>query len=274
MSKDMICPKCYYSVDKWVPYCPKCRMPYAFGLKPRTVEVSPQNSPFINSKSVKKAIIKRIPTELIDSVLRGGIARGTADLWHGGPGCGKTTIALQCAGAIAKQNKVVVFLQVEEILKEQRGRLSSYSKLEEAYDSGFYFLVEKTWDGFLSKIKLVKNKIDIVFVDSVNALEMGKSLWDKVQSLTNFAHKTNTAVVMIMHVNKGMQIAGRKDNEHLVDGILEFSALKKGTTKVVVKKGRYYPLREEKLLELHEGIGFEEPTIKEDKNETQENAKV
>lgn len=265
MSQDFICPHCYYVADKWHPYCPKCKKPYPYGIRPRTVKrLSTQDSPFINSRNVKSAVIKRIPTELIDSVLWGGIARGTADLWNGGPGCGKTTIALQCAGNIAKQGKVVIFLQVEEILKEQRGRLSNYSKLEEAYDSGFYFMVEKTWDGFLSKIKLVKNKIDIVFVDSVNALEMGKSLWDKVQSLTNFAHKTNISVEMIMHVNKSMQIAGKKDNEHLVDGILRFDVAKKGTTKITIQKGRYYPLREEKLLELHKGVGFEEPTIKED----------
>lgn len=161
----------------------------------------------------------------VDRVLGGGLVPGSFVLLGGDPGIGKSTILMQMAGGLAKQDLHVLYASAEEsvsqtALRAQRLGVKS-SNVEIASESNLELLVE-----------LVKKKSpDILIVDSIQTVFLPNlqsapgsvsQVRESAAYLMALAKNQNISIFIVGHVTKEGTIAGPKVLEHMVDTVLSF----------------------------------------------------
>lgn len=163
--------------------------------------------------------------EELNRVLGGGLAQGSFVLLGGAPGIGKSTLLLQMAGGLAKNQCRVLYMSGEESISQTANRahrLGIRSELIEiASESNLQTILEQT-----------KNKKpDVLVVDSIQTvylpdLEAAPGSVSQVREcaghLMGLAKQENITVILIGHVTKDGNIAGPKVLEHMVDCVLSF----------------------------------------------------
>lgn len=209
------------------------------------------------SKALKKNDAKRISCQIADAdlVLGGGLIPGSLSLLAGQPGIGKSTLAMQMAINIAK-NEPVLYVSGEESAHQVAARAArlgkSTSQLHLASSVGAEDVAATVAGG----------KYKVVFVDSIQTMVVSgvESAAGSVSQITNSTHvlmasakKSNTAVVLVGHVTKEGSIAGPKVLEHIVDVVLNLEGDRYGGFKVLrAIKNRFGATSEAGIFEMGE----------------------
>ncbi len=224
-----LCQSCGVSAHKWAGQCPGC------GEWNTLVEragsgrsaMSATASPAVALADVDAAPQRLAPTgvEQLDAVLGGGLVPGSVTLLGGEPGIGKSTLLVQAAGAIARGDKVVLYVSAEESVaqvRERAGRLRSVA-------DGVFITDAVDVHNIIAEID--KLRPDVVIVDSIQSVyqpsQPGTSgsvtqVREAAQSLVRVARATSTSIVLVGHVTKEGNLAGPRVLEHVVDTVLTF----------------------------------------------------
>lgn len=200
---------------------------------------------------------QRLPSGMpdVDTVLGGGIVRGSVTLIAGQPGIGKSTLLLQLADAVATKNRVL-YVSGEEsghqvgLRAERLGVKAQHLALA----------TTNATDDIAATI--TKGDYDFVIVDSVQTIATNavSSAAGSVGQITNSAHlliaaakQTGTAIILVGHVTKEGMIAGPKVLEHVVDVVLQLEGDRYGGFKVLrATKNRFGPTTEAGIFEMDE----------------------
>jgi DNA repair protein RadA/Sms len=263
-----VCQNCGVSYPKWTGKCDNCgewntlveQAPVAAGKSAvaRSAtsgrELTPQT---MNSITVEETQ-KRMSTGYgdLDLVLGGGILPGGVLLMAGQPGIGKSTLLLQVANEVGKQQSVLYASGEESAgqvkLRAERLGANTHEQL--------HFVASTSADDIAATIRTSKYRL--VIIDSIQTLSLNEitSAPGTVSQITNSsnviiraAKEAGAAVVLVGHVTKEGSIAGPKVLEHLVDVVLQFEGDRYGGFKVVrAVKNRYGSTNEAAIFEMYE----------------------
>jgi DNA repair protein RadA/Sms len=213
----------------------------------------------IISEVVKKSSdVKRIPSEdvQLDTVLGGGFVPGSVVLLAGQPGIGKSTILMQVAYALSKNNSVL-YVSGEESAHQVASRAQRLGAVNEELK-----LASSTSADDIAKT-ILEDQNNVVIVDSIQTLSVEgissasgtvSQITNSTQLLTKAAKQSNTVLILVGHVTKEGSIAGPKVLEHSVDTVLQFEGDRYGGFKVIRSvKNRYGSTNEAAIYEMEEG---------------------
>ena len=264
-----VCQQCGAAYGKWQGRCDNCgewntlieQVPTSTAQS--SVAKAGQSGKKLNVQPIKDAKAdtknsKRISTgvEDLDTVLGGGIVRGSVTLLAGQPGIGKSTILLQLAAHIAKDHPVL-YISGEEsahqvALRASRLGADTNERLDFAASTSANDIAATIQDGGYG----------LVIVDSIQTMSVDEmtSAPGTVSQITNSsnvliraAKSAGSAVILVGHVTKEGSIAGPKVLEHLVDVVLQFEGDRYGGFKVVrAAKNRFGSTSEAAIFEMYE----------------------
>ena len=181
------------------------------------------------SKPLKINEIERNPEERIvtynkelDTVLGGGLVKGSVLLLGGEPGIGKSTLLLQIALSISQK---VLYVSGEE----SQSQIKMRAERIQSSESNCLILTETNTQQIFKNIEEVRP--EFLIIDSIqtlhtNSIEASPGSISQIREATaeliKYAKETATPVLLIGHINKEGQIAGPKILEHMVDVVLQF----------------------------------------------------
>lgn len=189
----------------------------------------------------------------VDTVLGGGFVAGSVNLIAGQPGIGKSTLLLQLADVLAKQQSIL-YVSGEESAHQiglRAERLGVDTKQLELATS-------TTTEDIAATIAEGSHRL--VIVDSIQTISCNgiASAAGTVSQITNSTHlltaaakQTNTALILVGHVTKEGSIAGPKVLEHVVDVVLQLEGDRYGGFKLLrAVKNRYGSTNEAGIFEM------------------------
>ncbi|MFB2623304.1 MULTISPECIES: DNA repair and recombination protein RadB [Methanothermobacter] len=119
----------------------------------------------------------RLPTgSSIDSILGGGVERGTITQFYGPPASGKTNIAIKLAVETSKRDKKTVFIDTEGGISVERIKQVSGSSFERVADNIIVFEpsgFKEQGEAIQRTLNVLKNhgdSVDLIVLDSAVAL--------------------------------------------------------------------------------------------------------
>jgi DNA repair protein RadA/Sms len=196
---------------------------------------------------------ERIPTKNneLDTVLGGGLVRGSVTLLGGEPGIGKSTLLLQIALSIPHK---VLYVSGEESQSQIKMRAERLDK----NSSECLILTETNTQNIFRTIEEVDP--DLLVIDSIQTLHTNSidaspgsisQIRESAAELIKFAKETATPVLLIGHINKEGQIAGPKILEHMVDVVLQFEGDRNHTYRILrSQKNRFGSTAELGIYEM------------------------
>ncbi len=165
-----------------------------------------------------------------------GFIRGGVYLLAGEPGIGKTTLAIQILGELAKQRIKALYITTEQGLGDLKRAVmrihgSEDGQLPDPIRENFFFddTIEDidNLPRFLARRVLTEGEeyhgIQAIVVDSVQGRGLASTATQKYRALYEFAENAKAqrlVTILIGHVTKKGQIAGPKDLEHNVDCVM------------------------------------------------------
>lgn len=170
---------------------------------------------------------QRISTGMseVDRVLGGGLVRGSYILLGGDPGIGKSTLVMQIAGALTRQNAQVLYISAEESVQQTALRARRLGLKDERVD----LASESSLDIILDTA--LERKPDVLIIDSIQTVftsdvESAPGSVSQVREcaarLLTLAKTKAVTVILIGHVTKDGSLAGPRVLEHIVDTVLAF----------------------------------------------------
>lgn len=242
------CSACGFQLNTWVGKCPECNewntiqeQIVVTGLTSKKIsKITPEKISQIKA-DIK---IPRLQTNIkdINDVLGGGIVPGSVILLAGQPGIGKSTILMQIADSLAKENQVI-YISGEESSEQVALRASRLG----ANADNLMVASSNSTDEIASLVLSAKYKL--VVVDSIQTMSCQdvSSAQGSVSQITNSTHlltsvakNSGTALIIVGHVTKDGSIAGPKLLEHMVDVVMNIEGDRYGGFKVIrAIKNRY-----------------------------------
>lgn len=231
-----VCQNCGAVHAKWMGKCPECNSwntlveevieKQSSSKSTYTQNYIPKNTPVALS-NVAGIETYRFETGIkeLDQVLGGGIVKGSVVLIGGEPGIGKSTVILQVAGILNKQNKKVLYVSGEESPSQIRMRADRLNVKAENLE----LLATTSFEDVLSATAL--KQYDYLIIDSIQTITSeeiisGGGAVGQIRHVTyrlvELAKSTGLTVFIIGQVTKDGNIAGPKVLEHLVDTVLYF----------------------------------------------------
>ncbi|MDD3270054.1 MAG: DNA repair protein RadA, partial [Syntrophomonadaceae bacterium] len=229
-----VCNECGYETAKWLGKCPGCSAwstlieeslgKKSSGKKHKNIAAVPLNS-------LSDEDINRFSTGIgeLDRVLGGGIVPGSLVLLGGDPGIGKSTLLLQVAYFLARQNHKVLYLSGEESLKQIRLRSIRLGIASEQ----IFLLNEQDIDllpEYINELDpdlLIIDSIQSVFSRNLSSIPGSVSqLRECTARIMDIAKKSEKAIILVGHVTKDGALAGPKVLEHMVDVVVYFEGEK------------------------------------------------
>ncbi|CFX03618.1 DNA repair protein RadA [Syntrophomonas zehnderi OL-4] len=266
ISSKFVCRDCGFETGKWLGKCPGCGAWNSL-LEERVTKDS--NRPL---KSAVEALpLSRVPpTDIyrlasgmkeLDRVLGGGMVPGSLVLLGGDPGIGKSTLLLQVADHISRNQRKVLYLSGEESpvqIRLRSVRLDIDSEL-------IYLLSEQNIDlleSFIEEIDpdlVIIDSIQTVYSDNLSSIPGSVSqLRECTARLMNLAKQSRRIFFLVGHVTKDGALAGPKVLEHMVDVVIYFEGEKNYSFRILRGvKNRFGPTDEIGLLEMS-GQGLRE----------------
>ena len=263
-----VCQQCGARSPKWTGKCEQCgqwnslveQVPAPMGKS--AVARSAGQGTLLQPRPITAAASQdepaaRLATGIadLDVVLGGGILPGGL-LLAGQPGMGKSTLLLQVAHAVARQ-QAVLYISGEESAGQVALRAT---RLGADQHEALSFAASTSADDIAATIRT--SQYQLVIVDSIQTLSLAEitSAPGTVSQITNAsnviiqaAKQSGTAVVLVGHVTKEGSIAGPKVLEHLVDVVLQFEGDRYGGFKVVrAIKNRYGSTNEAAIFAMGE----------------------
>lgn len=282
-SVNFVCQECGYDSPSWLGKCPECgswNSMKEFRTSAATQKVINSG---ISSQQVKPQKLQevayqkrsRIQTDYneLNSVLGGGIVRGSATLIAGDPGVGKSTLLLQLALSLASsgivqrsvqlssavkrrttQNKTqnhansenentaaskVLYVSGEESVEQVKMRADRLSEIAESSDN--LYLVSLT-DADVIVEQIAAMRPDLVIIDSIQTIEsqnvsgLSGSVAQVRYAALQFirsAKQYNIPIVIVGHVTKEGMVAGPMVLSHMVDTVLFLEGEKFAKTRIL-----------------------------------------
>jgi len=223
-----VCDDCGAEHPKWVGRCGSCgawETVHEFKQSKLSVSPSGARAELKPLDKITRDAQNRMQTTQseFDTVLGGGLVRGSIILFGGQPGIGKSTLLLQLSGLMAVQGRSILYFSGEESgeqLAMRADRLGvKADKLMFANDA----VVENI------ARSIGELKPDMVIVDSIQTAysEAGENLPGSISQvresaaqLLRVAKEQNVCIILVGHITKDGYLAGPKMLEHLVDTVL------------------------------------------------------
>jgi DNA repair protein RadA/Sms len=158
-----------------------------------------------------------------DRVLGGGIVPGSLVLIGGDPGIGKSTLMLQEAALLAKQEYKVLYVSGEESLMQTKMRADRLGLNSE----NLFVLTENNLENILYEVDHVNPQLMVI--DSIQTMYRAElesapgsisQVRESAQQFLRLSKSRNIPIFLIGHVTKEGYIAGPKVLEHTVDTLL------------------------------------------------------
>lgn len=245
-----VCSLCGYESAKWYGRCPTCSNWNSF----EEFSVSEKKSEYFEAEkeNIKAEQISDVKNSLgqdrlksgfeeLDRTLGGGIVPGSVVLLSGDPGIGKSTLLLQVAVNIAKeQNKKVFYIAGEESSHQVKMRAVRLVPEKELAKIPL-FIISSTNTAVIFEI-LQKEKPDFVIVDSIQTMETRgfpgfpgsiPQVRHATLSFISFAKKYNVPIFLVGHVTKEGIVAGPMLLAHMVDVLMYLEGEKLGGIRMV-----------------------------------------
>ena len=188
--------------------------------------------------------------DALDRVLGKGLVPGSALLIGGEPGIGKSTLLLQLAGAVARENKIVLYASGEESLPQIRSRAE---RLDVLHDNLLAVATSRVEDLF-PVLEDTETAPALMIVDSVQTLasDSAEGLPGNVSQVRTVAtelvercRRAGTTLVLVGHVTKDGTLAGPRLLEHLVDTVISLEGDRREMFRMLrVLKNRFGPNQE------------------------------
>ena len=263
-----VCSQCGYTAPKWLGKCPDCG---EFNtMQEETIRVS-EPTPSRVGTGVSKTQTRALPLSQVDyekfhrvkcgigefdTVLGGGMIRGSLVLLGGDPGIGKSTLLTQVSANLAKTEKVL-YVSAEESCSQVKMRCERLG-----LNSDNLFLLNETC---LEDIETALDGHSVVIIDSIQAVytETLSSAAGSVgqvrecaSKLMRIAKSNNITFFIIGHVTKEGALAGPKVLEHIMDTVLYFEGQQEDNYRLLrAVKNRFGSAQEVGVFEMtDEGI--------------------
>lgn len=187
----------------------------------------------------------------LDTVLGGGLVKGSVTLLGGEPGIGKSTLLLQIALHIPQKVLYVSGEESQSQIKMRANRVRSAN-------SNCLILTETNTQQIFKNIEDIQP--EVLVIDSIqtlytNTIEASPGSISQIKETTaeliKFAKETATPVLLIGHINKEGHIAGPKILEHMVDVVLQFEGDRNHTYRILrAQKNRFGSTAELGIYEM------------------------
>ncbi|HXF06240.1 MAG TPA: DNA repair protein RadA [Blastocatellia bacterium] len=261
-----ICQQCGYQSPKWLGKCPDCgewnslveelKRPAVQRQSRRLNVPSPRRYAEIESQTdVRQS--SGIPE--FDRVLGGGIVPGSVVLVAGDPGIGKSTLLLQIADQLSRQNGIVLYVSGEE--SERQIKLRG-ERLGVQADH-LYVLAETCLETIFDIINrltpsaVVVDSIQTIFSEKIESAPGSVSqVREAAAQFLLLAKSEGIPIFLIGHVTKEGMIAGPKALEHIVDTVVYFEGERHHHHRLIrAVKNRYGATNEVGVFEMtHQGL--------------------
>ena len=257
------CQNCGTQHTKWLGQCGACK---AWNTLVEEVIQKEEKRVWKQASTAKKTINKplkvadiqlnteeRIVTnnKELDTVLGGGLVKGSVTLLGGEPGIGKSTLLLQVALNIQQK---VLYVSGEE----SQSQIKMRAERLKATNSNCLILTETNTQQIFKNIE--ETVPDVLVIDSIqtlytNAIEASPGSISQIREaaaeLIKYAKETATPVLLIGHINKEGNIAGPKILEHMVDVVLQFEGDRNHTYRILrSQKNRFGSTAELGIYEM------------------------
>ena len=232
-TSQFVCSECGYTAPKWLGRCPDCGN---FNTMQEELVRIEQPAPLaragVSQMKTRAMPLSKISYEKFnrvksgiaefDTVLGGGIVRGSLVLLGGDPGIGKSTLLTQVSAHLANAGKVL-YVSAEESCSQVKMRCERLG-----LNSDNLYLLNETC---LEDIETSLDDAEFVIIDSVQAIytEALSSAAGSVgqvrecaAKLMRIAKSKNITFFIIGHVTKEGALAGPKVLEHIMDTVLYF----------------------------------------------------
>jgi DNA repair protein RadA/Sms len=228
-----VCGSCGSVQVKWAGKCPDCNEWNTLQeeiVEERSVASSPARRAGLNTpqrlSEIQADRAPRIPLSIgeLSRVLGGGIVPGSLVLIGGDPGVGKSTMLMEAAVDVAKNNGTTLYVSGEESANQLKMRAERLG----VGDSALYLLTETNVNDVVAQLENMKPKLAII--DSIQTMyvdELSSSagtvsqVRESAQRLQAIAKQSGIAIFIVGHVTKEGTIAGPKVLEHIVDTVLQ-----------------------------------------------------
>ncbi len=257
------CQNCGTQHTKWLGQCGACK---AWNTLVEEVIQKEEKRVWKQAPTAKKTINKplkvadiqlnteeRIVTnnKELDTVLGGGLVKGSVTLLGGEPGIGKSTLLLQVALNIQQK---VLYVSGEE----SQSQIKMRAERLKATNSNCLILTETNTQQIFKNIE--ETVPDVLVIDSIqtlytNAIEASPGSISQIREaaaeLIKYAKETATPILLIGHINKEGNIAGPKILEHMVDVVLQFEGDRNHTYRILrSQKNRFGSTAELGIYEM------------------------
>jgi len=228
------CKSCGYQSSTWIGKCPSCGEWNSFEQEVIHREEKPKGKilPTIipyKPKLISEIELDRIPrittgSQELDTVLGGGIVRGSLILLGGEPGIGKSTLLLQMGLTLQKYR--ILYISGEESESQLKMRAE---RISENLNNNLFILIETQTQEIVKHIEEVQP--DIIIIDSIQTMQSALidsaagSVSQIKECAAEFQHLAKNSAIpifLIGHITKDGTIAGPKILEHIVDTVLQF----------------------------------------------------
>ena len=261
-TSQFVCSECGYTAPKWLGKCPDCGN---FGtmqeelvrtetqISSARVGVSKMQTRALPLSQIGYEKFDRVNSgiEEFDTVLGGGIVRGSLVLLGGDPGIGKSTLLTQVSAHLA-QNHKVLYVSAEESCSQVKMRCERLG-----LNSDNLLLLNETC---LENIELDLDGCEFVVIDSIQAVytETLSSAAGSVgqvrecaSKLMRIAKANQITFFIIGHVTKEGALAGPKVLEHIMDTVLYFEGQPEDNFKLLrAVKNRFGSAQEVGVFEM------------------------
>jgi len=230
-----VCQECGHREPRAAGFCPACRK---YNCLVEEVEAAPmfRRGPASSADStgarakrlgeISLDNVQRITTGIaeFDRVLGGGVVPGSMILVGGDPGIGKSTLLLQMAARMEKQ-ETLLYVSGEESLSQIALRASRVGQGAETA----WLLCETRLEAVLEELNRLKPRVCVL--DSIQTIYREDldsapgsvtQLRECAAALLTWAKTSQSAMFLVGHVTKDGQIAGPRVLEHMVDTVLSF----------------------------------------------------
>jgi len=228
-----ICQNCGYESSGYLGKCPDCTSWGSLVEEIVSKEVlKPFNAGHVRSVplllrevAIDRDIRYSTGMSELDTVLGGGLVKGSLVLIGGDPGIGKSTLTLQTCGKLAQKGLKVLYVSAEESEKQVKLRADRLN----INTDDLYIMAETNIEEIERGIDEIKPQVAII--DSIQAVyTVGitsspgsvSQVRESCSNLMTLAKSKGITIIIIGHVTKEGMIAGPKVLEHMVDAVLYF----------------------------------------------------
>ncbi|MBO4637567.1 MAG: DNA repair protein RadA [Clostridiales bacterium] len=246
------CSECGNESPRWLGKCPACGSWNTFvestsvtgktdkaaspSLTAAALSWTTQNET-VRLSDAGKEDYERISTGIgeMDTLLGGGIVKGSVTLVGGEPGIGKSTILLQIAD-LYKDTGDVLYVSGEESPSQIRMRAERLGiksdRIIICAQTSFEVITEELKRS--KPVLCIADSIQTLYSETVNGAPGSVSQAREVTAgLVRIAKSNGLPVILVGHITKDGNIAGPKTLEHMVDTVLYFEGDNTGSYRIL-----------------------------------------